>query len=99
VATYGIVFFATPHRGGNHAKFGDIAASVARAVLQNPDNTFVEALKKDSLFADSIIEDFKHQLENFFILNFFETLPYKNMGLVSYLNILVSVLVLILLDR
>jgi protein SERAC1 len=99
VATYGIVFFATPHRGGNHAKFGDIAASVARAVLQYPDNTFIEALKKDSLFADSIIEDFKHQLENFFILNFFETLPYKNMGLVGYLCNFSICLVLILLDR
>jgi hypothetical protein len=65
---------------------------VARAVLQNPDNTFMEALKKDSLFADNIIEDFKHQLENFFIVNFFETLPYKNMGLVGYLYILVFVL-------
>lgn len=99
MATYGIVFFATPHRGGNHAKFGDIAASVARAVLQNPDNTFMEALKKDSLFADNIIEDFKHQLENFFILNFFETLPYKNLGLVGYLYILVCVSVLISSDR
>ncbi len=65
---------------------------MARAVLQNPDNTFMEALKKDSLFADNIIEDFKHQLENFFIVNFFETLPYKNMGLVGYLYILVFVL-------
>ena len=57
-ATYGIAFFGTPHRGGNFVKLGDIAASIVRGVLQNPSNTFMEALKKDSLFSDTLVGDF-----------------------------------------
>jgi hypothetical protein len=62
--TYGIVFFATPHQGGNHAKLGDIAASIVKLVLRNEDNTFMEAVKKDSLFAQGIADDFRHQLKD-----------------------------------
>ena len=54
-ATYGIAFFGTPHQGGNFAKLGDIAASITRGVLRNPSNTFMEALKKDSLFSDTLV--------------------------------------------
>lgn len=99
VATYGVAFFATPHRGGNHAKLGDVVASVANSMLQVPDNTFIEALKKDSLFAEGIIQDFRHQLEDFFVLSFFETLPYKKLGLVCCVQPSLSTLVLTFSDR
>jgi hypothetical protein len=45
-ATYGIAFFGTPHRGGNHAKLGDIVARVWGGVVREPRNDFMEALKK-----------------------------------------------------
>jgi hypothetical protein len=80
-ATFGIAFFSTPHRGGNLAKLGDIAAFIVRAVLQNPKNTFIEALKKDSLFADKA-NDFRHQQEDYHILSFYETLHTGKFGLV-----------------
>lgn len=82
-ATYGIAFFGTPHRGGNFSALGDIASTIVRGVLRNPNNTFMEALKSDSLFAESIVEDFRHQLEDYYVLSFYETLPFKNLGLVS----------------
>ena len=81
-ATYGIAFFGTPHQGGNYAKLGDIAASITRCVLRNPPNSFMEALKKDSLFSDTLIGDFRHQLEDYYVLSFFETLPTGKLGLV-----------------
>ncbi|MCJ1240785.1 hypothetical protein MMC14_008789 [Varicellaria rhodocarpa] len=81
-ATYGIAFFGTPHQGGNFAKLGDIAASITRGVLRNPSNTFMEALKKDSLFSDTLVEDFRHQLEDYYVLSFFETLPMGKLGLI-----------------
>ena len=81
-ATYGIAFFGTPHRGGNYAKLGDIAASITRGLLRNPSNTFMEALKKDSLFSDTLVEDFRHQLEDYYVLSFYETLPMEKLGLV-----------------
>ena len=82
-ATYGIAFFGTPHQGGNHAHLGDIASSIARTVLRNPKSTFIEALKRDSLFADSLTQLFRHQLEDYSILSFFETRSYKKLGIVS----------------
>ena len=81
-ATYGIVFFGTPHQGGNFAKLGDIAASITRGVLRNPSNSFMEALKKDSMFSDTLVGDFRHQLEDYHVLSFFETLPMGKLGLV-----------------
>ena len=80
--TYGIAFFGTPHQGSNFAKLGDIAASIVRGILRNPPNTFMEALKKDSLFSDHLVEEFRHQLEDHHVLSFFETLPMGNFGLV-----------------
>jgi hypothetical protein len=82
-ATYGIAFFGTPHQGGNFTKLGDIASTIARGVLRNPKNTFMEALKADTLFADDLIKDFRQQLEDYYVLSFFETLPFKKLGLVS----------------
>ncbi|SLM39426.1 WD40/YVTN repeat-like-containing domain [Lasallia pustulata] len=81
-ATYGIAFFGTPHQGGNFAKLGDIAASIIRGVLRNPSSTFMEVLKKDSLFSDALVGDFRHQLEDYHVLSFFETLPMGRLGLI-----------------
>jgi hypothetical protein len=83
-ATYGIAFFGTPHQGGNGAKLGQIAATIASVCLRNPKNTFLEALKKDSLFADDLVKDFRHQLEDYHVLSFYETCQYKKLGLVSH---------------
>ncbi|KAI9696030.1 MAG: hypothetical protein M1836_005861 [Candelina mexicana] len=81
-ATCGIAFFATPHRGGNYAKLGDVAVSIIRAVVRKPENSFMEALKHDSLFADDLVRDFRHQLEEYYILSFHETVPSKKLGLI-----------------
>lgn len=81
-AAYGIAFFGTPHQGGNFAKLGDITASIVRVVLQNPKNTFMEALKKDSLFSDTLVDDFRHQLEDYYVLSFYETLQMGKLGVV-----------------
>ncbi|KAH7336682.1 hypothetical protein BKA65DRAFT_38167 [Rhexocercosporidium sp. MPI-PUGE-AT-0058] len=81
-ATYGIAFFGTPHQGGNFARLGDIAASIVRGVCRSPMNTFMEALKKDSLFSDTLVDDFRHQLEDYHVLSFYETLPMGRLGLI-----------------
>ena len=57
-ATYGLVFFGTPHQGGKHAGLGEAAASIARGVLRNPGNDYLNALKKNSFFAAALREDF-----------------------------------------
>ena len=76
------MFFATPHHGGNFATLGSIAAKIAQKVLRNPDNTFMEALKTDSLYSDEIGEGFNRLLGGFKILSFFESEYYKNVDVV-----------------
>jgi hypothetical protein len=82
-ATYGIAFFGTPHRGGNNARLGDVAAKVWRGFVGSPTNSFLEALKKDSLYSNELIQDFRFLLEHYHILSFYETLPFKKLGLVG----------------
>ena len=43
----------------------------------------MEDLKKDSLFADALVQDFRHQLEDYHVLSFYETRPLKKLDLVS----------------
>lgn len=65
------------------AQVGEIFARVVRAVLRNPGNTFLRALKKDDLYANELSSNFSQLLENYRYLNFYETLPLKSFGLVS----------------
>ncbi|KAI1390113.1 uncharacterized protein F4822DRAFT_224746 [Hypoxylon trugodes] len=81
-STFGVAFFGTPHRGGKHAGIGDIIAKVVRAILGNPGNTFMGALKEDSPFLKIITDDFRQLLENFQILSFYETRPLTRLGVV-----------------
>jgi hypothetical protein len=81
-STYSIVFFGTPHRGGNNAGLGNVAAKIVRIVSTNPGNTFMEALRANSLFADSMVDDFRQRLLDYHILSFYETRPYGNLGIV-----------------
>jgi hypothetical protein len=82
-ATYALAFFGTPHQGGNLVKFGDIAATIARKLFRNPSNTFLAALRAESLFADDLVQDFRQQLENYRLLSFYETKPTGGLGVVS----------------
>lgn len=82
-ATYGIAFFGTPHRGSSWAGIGDIFAKVARAILRNPSNTFLNALKKGDLYASELAANFQQLQESYKYLNVYETVPLKKIGLVS----------------
>ncbi len=81
-AARGIAFFGTPHRGGNHANIGSILSNVVRGTLRNPKNSFMDALKANSVFTDDVSRDFRHQLEDYKILSVYETLPFKKLGLI-----------------
>ncbi|KAK3190887.1 hypothetical protein K4F52_003204 [Lecanicillium sp. MT-2017a] len=80
-STCGLVFFGTPHQGGKKTGLGDIAATLTRAVRQDVTNSFMESLKEDRLFSNALNDNFKHQLEDRYIISFYETKPYKKHGL------------------
>ncbi|RFU27200.1 hypothetical protein B7463_g9151, partial [Scytalidium lignicola] len=74
-STFGLVFFGTPHAGAtDEAKvvFGKICARVAKKVIGHPQNDIMEALEKNSLFSDILQENWRHQLERYQILSFYE---------------------------
>ncbi|KAI0177521.1 hypothetical protein BJ166DRAFT_25120 [Pestalotiopsis sp. NC0098] len=81
-STYGIIFFGTPHKGGNNAKIGDVFAGIVRTLGGKPKNSFMSALKSDSWFANSITNDFRQFLEDFQFLSFYETRPLGLVGMV-----------------
>ena len=43
----------------------------------------MEALKRDSLFSDTLVGDFWHQLEDYYVLSFCETRSMGKLGLVG----------------
>ena len=71
--TYGIVFFATPHRGGNGATIGQVAANVARIVTGSDRNDLVKSLQKNSPFLAHLTADFKHISDDYSYLSIVES--------------------------
>jgi hypothetical protein len=72
----GLLFFGTPHKGGNTdsnmIKMGFIAAKIAQFLGFSINDSIVQALKPGSLFVDILKEAFRHQLEQYFIVSFWE---------------------------
>ncbi|KAL8729216.1 MAG: hypothetical protein Q9181_005069 [Wetmoreana brouardii] len=88
-STFGLVFFATPHRGGEGAGVAEAAAMVYSAVTGQPRNKLLDSLKKKSLINELSSDQFRHQMNDYEVLSFIErrkmpvkTLPFwpaKNM--------------------
>lgn len=73
-STTGLVFFGTPHDGGNKTlvALGSAAARVASTLLLQPSNDVIETLKSGSLFTDLLGEQWRHQLESYQLISFWE---------------------------
>jgi hypothetical protein len=70
------MFFGTPHEGGNTdstiVNLGFTTAKIARFLGFNINDSVVQVLKPGSLFADFLKEAFRHQLEEYHIVSFWE---------------------------
>ncbi|UKZ79117.1 hypothetical protein TrVFT333_006867, partial [Trichoderma virens FT-333] len=78
-ATRLVVFFATPHQGGNYANVGDVVAKIASITLREPSNDLIDALKRDSIEATKRFEQARHVFERCLAISFSESRPYGNM--------------------
>lgn len=72
-STYGLIFFATPHRGASSADVGNLIANVGSAITGNPKNSLLDQLKKKSFLNDLTIDMFSQQSNDYEILSYFET--------------------------
>jgi len=73
-----VVFFATPHCGGNNAKVGSLAADIAKFLANKEDNSFMEALK-NSFYGEQNRDDFLQLTNDFTFLTFYEANPTKKL--------------------
>ncbi|KAL5610838.1 hypothetical protein FOBRF1_006955 [Fusarium oxysporum] len=73
-ATTGLLFFGTPHGGGNRSlvALGSLAARATTKLGFTAKSDIVEALKHGSIFTDVLKEGFRHQLMDYRIVSFFE---------------------------
>lgn len=72
-STSAIVFFGTPHRGGNGATLGQIAVNIVGFFTGSGRNDLVKSLQKNSPFLAHLTADFKHVYEDFNYLSIVET--------------------------
>ena len=72
-STYGIVFFATPHSGGNRASVADSAAKLCSALTGQGKNSLLETLEKASLLNEISKDHFRPQIGDYEVLTFMET--------------------------
>lgn len=73
----GIVFFATPHQGGNGVPLGEV---VTKAILRLSGETasksdILDNLKPMSAHSEALTRNFRPMLEKYQFISFFETKP------------------------
>jgi len=69
------VFFGTPHAGPTEdakVRFAKACVSIVQSMPGNPSNDIMEALKSGSLYSDILKETWRHQLEKYQIVSFYE---------------------------
>ena len=73
VSTRGLVFFATPHAGGNLAGLADVAANFASAMTGSAKNSLLKTLKQNSLLNEMSKDHFQPQSGDYEVLTFIES--------------------------
>src|SRR6266487_1965913 len=72
-----LVFFGTPHRGpvnSSLVSFGKLCARLVQKLPGNRPNDIMDALEDGLLFSDTLKDHFRHQLESYRIVSFWEGL-------------------------
>ena len=57
-STYGLVFFATPHRGANKAESADFVANVCSSLTGNSKNSLLKQLQRKSVLNEMLNDQF-----------------------------------------
>ena len=71
-STHGLVFFATPHRGGERAAVAESAANICSAFTGEPKNKLLESLQSRALITELSSDQFRHQLNDYEVLSLIE---------------------------
>ena len=72
-STYGLVFFATPHRGGNKAGVAKFAADICCGLTGHARNPLLKQLQRNSILNEVSTDQFSNQSNDYEVLTYVET--------------------------
>jgi len=76
------VFFGTPHRGADVAKWGTLVANIVLTTLKRPSGGFIETLQTNLSGIMKISEDFRPLASRLAIASFYEEDAHPILGAV-----------------
>jgi hypothetical protein len=82
LSTYGIIFFGTPHQGGNYVSLGKLLVNVA-SIFRHTSSDLLEHLEKDSEWLETQLEQYKPISADIFTIFCFESYPTTLMSGIS----------------
>lgn len=71
-ATIGLMFFGTPHGGGNRAAAAERVCTIISVFTGEPRNSLLATLRDGSLYNEATTDDFNPQMANYDVVSFFE---------------------------
>lgn len=74
ISTYGILFFGTPHQGGNYVSWGKMLVNVA-SIFRHTNSDLLDHLERDSEWLGTQLEHYKPISADIFTIFCFETYP------------------------
>ncbi|KAK0703654.1 hypothetical protein B0T26DRAFT_657939 [Lasiosphaeria miniovina] len=79
---FGQVFFGTPHRGADAARWGHTIADIVSTATHRPPATFLKTLETNSAQLLQISEDFRPSVDRYAIASFYEQHAHPALGTV-----------------
>ncbi|KAG4443916.1 hypothetical protein IFR05_000556 [Cadophora sp. M221] len=80
--TYGLVFFGTPHRGGNAVSVGEVVEKVVKTFSVGGNNSLLQCLKRGGKLSVDAQDNFRSHIEDFQYISVIEGRPKPGVGIV-----------------
>ncbi|KAH0565544.1 hypothetical protein GP486_001057 [Trichoglossum hirsutum] len=77
IATYGIIFLGTPHRGSGKANIAAVIANVIKITYPGIKTQVLESLRRNSIVLQDLADDFRNMHSQLEIVSCYELKPEK----------------------
>jgi hypothetical protein len=81
-STYGIIFFGTPHRGGNGVGVGQVVEKIVKTFTGGGTNNLLQSLKKGGQLSLYDQDSFRPYIEDFKYISIVEGRPMGRIGII-----------------
>lgn len=83
--TYAVFFLAVPHKGSDHAAWGQVLANVYVLATRQPRNSFLDSVLPDSDYNQGLRARFRPLHKAYKFYSWVEGLPLPSLGIVCFL--------------